>query len=208
MGIIPHATVPIGHLRPHDIILLLGLGALWELVVRILLVRYRTKPRKLIQREQNLKSLQLKVTQWRNKGPTAFVETSKLERQLLAEEKAMAETTQKRDVELAMMEKRVKTANYLVSGIIFFLWYGVPILEFASHRLEGKEVILDAEHGQELANSAYKAFLFPLSVVGVGIKVSKFGLTNPQASSGALLAFWSSQTTVGMIMDGVDALLA
>jgi hypothetical protein len=206
MAYIPHPQVPLGHLRPNDIFFLLALGAVWELVLRVFLIRYKAKPMKLLQKEHGLKALQTRVTQSRNKGPSAFVETSKLERQLLADEKSLAETTELRKAKLAGIEKYTKVAMYVVSGLVYLLWYGVPILEFAGHRVETVEV-LSAEEGQELAISAFNAFLFPLSYVGVGLKLSKWGLLNPKASSGALLAFWSAQTTVSKIMDAVDALV-
>lgn len=206
MVFIPHPQVPLGHLRPNDILLLLALGAIWEVVIRVMLIKFKAKPQKLLKREIDVKLLQKKVTVFRNKGPSAFVETSKLERQLLAEEKALAETSEQRKAALATMEQRAKVATYVVSGLIFLLWYSVPILEFAGRRVEAKEV-LNAQEGQEMANTAFKAFLFPISFVGVGLKLSKWGLLNPQASSGALLAFWSAQTTVAKLMDAVDALV-
>lgn len=207
MGYLPHPQVPLGHLRPNDIFLLLFMGALWEFITRFMLLRYKAKPLKLKQRANNLQVLELKVKAARNKGPSAFVETSKLERQLLAEEKALAEITEQRKLKQTQMKKRMKIANYSVSALIFAMWYSIPIMEFAAHRIETTEV-LSAEEGQDFAISAFKAFLFPISVVGVGLKVSKWGLNNPKTSSGALLVFWSAQTTVAKIMDAVDALAA
>lgn len=206
MGIIPHPPVPLSALRPNDIFLLLGLGAVWELIVRVLLLRHRGKPRKLLEREHKLKALQLKVKKMRAKGPSAFVQTSKLERQLLAEEKAMADTVAKRKAALERAEKQTKNANLLISAIIFFLWYSIPILEFEAHRISNLNEVYSEEEGQAMVESAHKAFLFPLSVVGIGLKIAKYGLANPQSTSGALLAFWSAQTAVGKIMDAVDAL--
>ena len=59
---------------------------------------------------------------------------------------------------------------------------------------------------QESAISSFEMFLFPLSYIGMGIKVSKWGLNNPRASTGALLVMWSAQVTVSKIMDGIEAL--
>jgi hypothetical protein len=70
----------------------------------------------------------------------------------------------------------------------------------------GGGVMTEAE-GKDAAMAAFKTFLFPLSYVGVGIKLSQFGLTNPHSSLGALLVFWSAQMTVAKIMDGVEALM-
>mmetsp|Transcript_26326 Transcript_26326/g.64167 ORF Transcript_26326/g.64167 Transcript_26326/m.64167 type:complete len:209 (-) Transcript_26326:42-668(-) len=206
MGYIPHPPIPLSALRPNDIFLLLGLGAIWETIVRFMLFRYRAKPSTLIEREKSLKALTKKVKVYRNKGPSAFVETSKLERQLLAEEKAMADTTEKRKGALQKAEKVAKNANMVTSALIFFLWYSIPILEFEAHRIANQKEIFSEEEGQEMVQSAHKAFLFPLSVVGIGLKIAKLGLANPQSTSGALVAFWSAQTMVSKIFDAIDAL--
>ncbi|CAJ1945542.1 unnamed protein product [Cylindrotheca closterium] len=206
MGYIPHPPIPLSAVRPNDIFLLLGLGALWELIVRFILFRYRAKPRKLIQKEVNLKALSSKVREYRSKGPSAFVECSKLERQLLAEEKVMADTTEKRKIALTKAEKGAKNANIAVSALIFLLWYSIPILEFEAHRIAKLDEIFSEEEGQAMVESAHKAFLFPLSVVGIGLKIAKYGLANPQSTSGALVAFWSAQTVVSKIFDAIDAL--
>lgn len=206
MGIIPHPPIPLSSLRPNDIFLLLGLGAIWELVVRGVLFRYRAKPRKLIERELNLKALTVEVRVMRNKGPSAFVETSKLERQLLAEEKAMEVTREKRKLELEQAEKFAKNANMAISALVFLLWYSIPILEFQAHRIANLNEVYSEEEGKAMVASAHKAFLFPLSVVGIGLKIAKLGLANPQSSSGALVAFWSAQTVVSKLFDAVDAL--
>ena len=209
MAYIPHPQVPLGNFRPNDMFLLLAMGGLYVLLMRFVLIAFKAKPSKLIKREKAYKRLQAKVTQSRNKGPSAFVETSKLERQQLSEEKALADMSEQRQASLAKAEKIVKNMNRVLSLLVFLAWYGIPIMEFEAHRVmtSAQDVILSLEEGQELATSAYKAFLFPLSVIGVGIKFSKWGLANPHSSSGALLVFWSAQATVSKIMDGVDALV-
>eukprot|EP00980_Cylindrotheca_fusiformis_P022640 scaffold9523_cov103-Cylindrotheca_fusiformis.AAC.17 len=207
MGYVPHPEIPLGGVRPYDIVLLLVLGAMWEVILRLVLLRYKGKPTKLIQQELDLKTLQKQVTISRNKGPSAFVETSKLERQLLADEKSLAEINERRKIRLSAMEQRTKIATYIVSAIIFLLWYGIPIVEFTGRRILSSERVLSVKEGDDMAETAFKAFLFPISFVGVGLKVSKWGLAKPQASSGALLAFWSAQTTAAVLMDAVDALL-
>mmetsp|Transcript_13687 Transcript_13687/g.28677 ORF Transcript_13687/g.28677 Transcript_13687/m.28677 type:complete len:243 (-) Transcript_13687:2954-3682(-) len=87
MGYLPHPSMPIGAVRPNDIIILLVIGAVFELVTRYSLVSYRRKPNIIRQRESALKELEQRVKKSRALGPHAFVETSKLERQLLAEKK-------------------------------------------------------------------------------------------------------------------------
>jgi hypothetical protein len=50
-----------------------------------------------------------------------------------------------------------------------------------------------------------QGFLFPLSYVGMGMKVARYGLH--KAGMGALVVLWSSQVTAGKIIDGIEALI-
>jgi hypothetical protein len=210
MGFVPHPPMPVGTLRPHDIVLLLAMGALYEFVTRIILLAARRRPESIRKRQRALHVLELRVRRSRELGPPAFVETSKLERQQLAEEKALSESAESRARTLMRYERLVRNAGTALSVIVFILWYGVPVLEFSGDRivtLSQADRILSEGEGQEAAIAAFEACLFPMSYMGLGLKVSKWGMVNPRASSGALLVLWSAQTTVGKIMEGVEALL-
>lgn len=87
MGLVPHDVMPIGTIRPYDILLLLAVGAIFEVVTRSMLILFKRKPDAIRKREYALKALDKKLKLSRALGPQAFVETSKLERQYLAEEK-------------------------------------------------------------------------------------------------------------------------
>jgi hypothetical protein len=212
--VLPHPLLPIGSLRLKDVVTLMMLGAVWELIVRFFLILVvKRKPTSLQQREATYKLLEQRVTHSRAKGPSEFVATSKLERQQLAEQKSLADVAQARQQRLQKYKKRSRNMDLCVCGIVYILWYGIPLLEFSPDRLgmmdqtsAGAVVMTEAE-GKDAAMAAFKAFLFPLSYVGMGIKLSRFGLTNPHSSFGALLVFWSAQTTVAKIMDGVEALM-
>lgn len=207
MPYIPHPSVPLGHLRPYDIILLLSLGAAWELICRVVLMKVKRKPTAIKRRELALKELERDIVYHRSLGPQAFVKTSKLERQQLAEEKELGTLAEERKAKLSKIEKIVRKVDLAICAVIFILWYGISIMEFSAHRVDTPmSELLSAEQGQELAISSFKAFLFPLSFVGLGIKISKWGLASPKSSTGALLVFWSAQTTVAKLMDGVEAL--
>jgi hypothetical protein len=67
--------------------------------------------------------------------------------------------------------------------------------------------ILSAEGASMKGATFTKAFMFPLSYVGIGMRISRWGLEDPSNSIGSLLVFWSAQTTVGKIMDGAEALM-
>jgi hypothetical protein len=205
-GYVPHPTMPVGHLRPNDIMLLLSFGAILEFTTRVFLLLFiKRKPSSTKKREVALKALSRRVKKSCALGPPAFVETSKLERQEMAEEKALAELAEKRRKTTEKWQKHVKNAFMVLNLIIFLIHYGIPMMEFSGHRIAPEEILTPME-SQEAAISTFEACLFPLSYVGIGIKVSKWGMVNPRASTGALLVFWSAQVTVGQIMDGIDAL--
>jgi hypothetical protein len=206
-GYVPHPSMPVGTLRPYDITLLLALGAILELLSRLLLLNFKRKPTSVRQRELALKALAIRVKKSRDLGPPAFVETSKLERQQLAEEKAMTDLAEQRRKTLERIERMVKNAGMALNFIVFLLWYGVPVMEFSGHRIYVPDVVLTNQESQQAAISAFEACLFPLSYIGMGVKISKWGMVNPRSSTGALLVLWSAQVTVGKIMDGIDVLL-
>ena len=133
------------------------------------------------------------------------METSKLERQELAKEKELAEMAKKQRKAMEKWQKLLKNAFLCLNLVIFWMYYGIPMMEFSGHRITPEEILTPVE-SQEAAILAFEACLFPLSYFGIDIKISKWGMVNPRASTGALLVFWSAQATVGQIMDGIDAL--
>jgi hypothetical protein len=107
--IFPHPPVLISQIRVYDIWLLLAIGGLWELICRILLFWIKRKPFGLLVREQELYRLQQKTAEKRKLGPPAFVETSKLERQVLVIEKELG----------GIQERRKKYAYRLLACCLF-----------------------------------------------------------------------------------------
>lgn len=206
MGYIPHPEMPIGAVRPYDILILLAIGATFELATRLSLVSYKRKPASIRKREYDLKDLEKRVIKSRALGPHAFVETSKLERQLLAEQKKLSDISETRKKDLEKNEKMVKNMSMALNFVVFLCWYGVPVMEFAGHRVLTPGVLLSRKESAEAAISAFSSYLFPLNFLGMGVRVSKLGLANPKASTGALLVVWAAQMTVGQILDGVEAL--
>ena len=198
--------MPIGTIRPYDIMILLAIGATFELVTRISLLPYKRKPDSVRQREYALKDLEKRVKKSRALGPHAFVETSKLERQLLAEQKKLNDLAETRQKKLEQNEKFIGKIGMLVNLVVFLCWYGVPVMEFSGDRTLTPDVLLSRTESAEAAVSAFQSQMFPLNFLGLGIRLSKLGLANPQASVGALLVAWASQTFVGKMMDGVEAL--
>mmetsp|Transcript_6263 Transcript_6263/g.17867 ORF Transcript_6263/g.17867 Transcript_6263/m.17867 type:complete len:209 (-) Transcript_6263:2573-3199(-) len=206
MGYLPHPSMPIGAVRPMDIIILLVVGAAFELATRLSLLSYKRKPNTIREREYALKDLEKRVKKSRALGPHAFVETSKLERQLLAEERKLCDLAEKRKKALESGEKLVGRVGMALNFIIFLCWYGVPVMEFSADRVLSLDALLSRKESADVVISAFNAYLFPLTYLGMGVRISKWGLANPKASTGALLVVWAAQTTVGKIMDGVEAL--
>lgn len=212
---IPHPPIFLSEIRLTDIYLLLVVGFTWELLARtILLLLCRRKPDWLIRQEAELSLLQTETNHKRNMGPAAFVETSKLERLCLQKERELNQTYQKRKQQTESLERTLlRHGNWIISAVIFVAYYGVPIIT-----LEGLDSVLmqDAEVVYSMGNSyvdggAYlKALLFPISYIGFGMKLSKWGMAADQApaSLGALAVMWSAQVTCTQMMDAVDAYFA
>lgn len=118
MGYIPRPDLPIGSVRPTDMLVLLVAGAVWEVIMRSLLWKHKSKPTSIRIRERKLKELEKRVRKSRDLGPSAFVETSKLERLQLAEEKALATLAEERQAALAAWNKLSRNLNL---GICLFI---------------------------------------------------------------------------------------
>ena len=208
MGFIPGPEFPLGSVRPTDMLVLLVAGAVWEATLRWLLWKYKSKPTSIRIREMKLKELAKRVRKSRDLGPSAFVETSKLERQQLAEEKALATLAEERVAALAAWNKLSRNLNGGICFLIFMTFYGIPLMEFSPEMVIPRTgEVLTTEEATKIAEAAMHSLLFPLSLIGVAIKASKWGLPNPKSSVGALLVFWSAQTTMGKIIDGIEALM-
>ena len=65
--------MPVGTVRPYDILILLAIGAIFEFATRILLLFYKRKPDSIRKREYALKVLEQRVKKSRALGPPSFV---------------------------------------------------------------------------------------------------------------------------------------
>jgi hypothetical protein len=90
MAFLPHAPIVLSQIRVNDLWFLLATGAVWEIFARVFVLFTKIKPDWLVQKEQQLRALNIQTAAKRKLGPQAFVETSKLERQVLALEKELA----------------------------------------------------------------------------------------------------------------------
>lgn len=195
---IPHPPFYLSEIRPTDIWLLLSLGFLWEFGARLYLLSLKRKSPDLLQMEDEVDVLQQETDYKRKLGPSHFVETSKLERQLLSKEKDLEVVKANRQKQIEKVEKvLLRYGNIVLALTVFIVYYGVPVFVM--------DTVADGFGDEKPANM--KALLFPISVIGVGARVSKFGMAKEIASNamGALITFWSSQVTTGKLMDAVDA---
>jgi len=200
--LIPHGEIVLTQIRINDLWLLLLAGAALELLCRLVLLNLKRKPSSLVEKQQNVQSLAKQADRMRKMGPSHFVETSKLERQLLSAERELAEAVAARKTRCEAVEKLLrKRLTYAAFAIVYLAYYSVPILTLDA-------LAVPNTIGEFVASETYlKCLLFPVSTVGIGNKISRLGIESSVhgSSLSSLMVFWSAQTTVGMIMDAVDA---
>lgn len=198
---IPHPAIPVLEIRPADIVLLLGMGATLEVVSRGVAHVVSSKSEKEIALETDLLSLNLQTAKSRRKGVSAFVETSKLERQVLQAEKNLAshQTTRQRRVE--KISKVIRNVSLFLYLIVFILYFGISVLSLDGMKIDSSDLESTAE---SRARSFHQGLLFPISYIGIGIKIARLGIQ--QVGIGALVVLWSAQVTVGKVIDCVEAM--
>ena len=202
MGFIPHPPIYLSLIRINDIWLLLAIGASYELLCRLYLLNLKIKPSVLVRLEQQLETLQIETNAKRKLGQSAFVETSKLERQCLALEKKVEEINDMLQHQVQNAEKvLLRGGNMQLAVLVWLLYYSVPIMTV-------EEVETTGEIGAYISAGTFlKTMFFPIASVGLGVRVSRFGLPAELATSsiGGLMVMWSAQATIGKLMDAVDA---
>lgn len=139
-----------------------------------------------------LHDLRYETAKKRSLGPSAFVETAKLERQVLAKEKELASMETGRSDKVAKMEAIIKKASTAIQVIIFLVYWGIPILSIDGSRI-ASSVVEDIVSAEDAANACLRGICFPYCV---WLKVAAMGVTEQASSIGALVVYWSSQTTV------------
>jgi hypothetical protein len=200
MPLLPHPPLYLTQIRVADIWALLALGALWELLTRLVAFNQKRKPNDMMAKEEALEKLEKETERYRKLGPSAFVETSKLERQVLSLERELERLRESRKEKAEMLEKKIlKRGNMLLSLLIFILYYGVPLLTVEE---------VDVGNTEADRKVYLKSLLFPLASMGMGVRFSRLGMPAEIAfnSIGALMIMWSSQVTVGKLMDAFDAM--
>lgn len=198
--------VPILEIRTFDVWVLLLAGAVMEVVTKSLSIGVKVKSSGERSAEAQLEILNVETTKKRRLGPSAFVETSKLERKVLAKEKEIAEMAELRKKRTDNVAKWVKRFSFTIYALVFAFYYGHCILSIDGTRVGDEETILMSnDEEKERAISFLQGFLFPVSYIGVGMRVARLGL--PAPGFGPLLVLWSAQVTIGNLMDGCEFLI-
>jgi len=213
--VIPHSNVPIEAIRPNDILLLLFLGFVAEILRRAILRQVKLPSTQSIERRRKLTQLRYETNEMKKLGPSAFVETSKLERKVLSLEKSLKDEEEFRKKNVESVEKVLKRISFILNVAIFLAYYGIPLLTIDGFRipLVNPELVkgLNDESGGGMdvvhATAFMKGIMFPLSYVGMGMKISKLGLGEiKHCSTGALVIYWSAQAMAGSLIDCYEAL--
>ena len=156
----------------------------------------------------HLATLRYETAKKRALGPSAFVETAKLERAVLATEKELAKLVEDRESRKARVAKLIKKCNLATNILILLAYWGVAMVAIDGSRLyenndeasyDELKVVTDVER----ASAFWKGFLFPLSYNGMAYKVAQFGIESDMRPSclGALAVVWAARTTSGEFLD-------
>ena len=202
---IPHPPIPIADVRIKDIWILLGVGVGMEVLSRMVLWFVKFKSGQQVELEAKLVHLTKETVKKRRLGPSGFVETSKLERQVLALEKTLSKLVETRRTRTQKAERLGQRLSYVVYVVVFVLYFSIPVLTLDGMAVDFQNTSDGFGDERERANAYLQGFLFPLSYIGIGMRWARFGL--PYPGIGALVVLWSSQATVGNLLDGVEAIL-
>ena len=184
---------PLSVLRASDLVVLLAVGAIYELATRLVVHQMRLRSPKEQNMRAELHDLRYETAKKRSLGPSAFVETSKLERQVLAREKELASMESGQSERIVKVEAIIKKASMAVQLVIFLVYWGIPILSIDGTRIASSASVGHIVSAEDAANACMRGICFPYCV---WLKVAAMGVAEQASSIGALVVFWSSQTTV------------
>ena len=207
MTFLPFPEIPYKIVHSGDIVFLLSLGFIYEFVIRIYQHRRSRRTRTERNLSINLATLRYEAAKKRALGPSAFVETAKLERAVLATEKELAKLVEKRAARKARAAKIVKKCNLAANVLILLTYWGVAMVAIDGSRLDDNNntnnndgvLITDVERATEF----WKGLLFPLSYNMMAYKVTGFGIDKEMRPScvGALAVVWAARVTCGEAID-------
>jgi len=200
MTFLPYPEIPYKIVHTGDIVLLLSFGFLYELCIRI--YQHRNKRRTPDEHRLGIHvaALRYEAAKKRALGPSAFVETSKLERAVLSTEKNLAKLMEERESRKAHAAKLIKKCNFVTNCLIMLAYWGVAIVAIDGSRVYKTNDDLSYELTDvERASTFWKGFLFPLSYNGFSYKIAQYGIQSNVRPSclGALTVVWAARATCG-----------
>ena len=206
MTFLPHPSIiPYTIVHSADIAILLAFGFVYEIAIR--LYKHNNESRTSRERKVNihLATLRYEAAKKRALGPSAFVETSKLERAVLATEKEVEKLKKEREARSARTAKLIKKCNLVTNILVMLMYYGVAMVAIDGSRIidenigSNDKIISDFER----ASSFWKGLFFPLTYHGMGYKIAQYGIESSVKAScvGALAVFWAARTTSGEIYE-------
>ena len=213
--------IPLFRIYPNDIFFLLLLSFAYALIHQSYLYfqhqRPKTADKILINQVIHYRKL---VQAGRSKGPSAFVETSKFERQLLKYEKQWNTNVSQQKKDMEIYQKRKKKIGLCLYAVIFLFYYGIYLLQ-----IDGFQVMQNKHDGNNIESAFFKGgddntvayqflkeFLWPMHYTGVGIRLANFShitnSSNPRWTSfnsgsglGALVIFWAGEITTDALLE-------
>ena len=161
MTFLPYPEIPYKIVHTGDIVLLLSLGFLYQFSIRI--YQHRQERRTPHERKLSihLAALRYEAAKKRALGPSAFVETAKLERAVLATEKELAKMVQDRGEIQARVAKVIKKCNLASNFMVLMTYWGVAMVAIDGSRLyknnieSPKQVITGVERTSEFWRVIY-----------------------------------------------------
>jgi len=206
-GDLPYPEVPYTIVHTGDLLLLLGFGCAYELFVR-LYQRGRGRPTaREVRTTVRLAALHREAARKRALGPSAFVETSKLERLALGVGKEAEALEREREVRTARAAGRVTRWNRACNVLIVGAYWGVAMVAIdgaglvdaaPSEPFDAMDVV--APHDR--AAQFWKGLFFPLSYNAFSYKIAQFGIDSDLRPSclGALAVVWAARVTCGEVV--------
>jgi hypothetical protein len=154
----------------------------------------------------HLAALRHEAAKKRALGPSAFGETSKLERAILSTGKDLEKSVEAQAVRKVQAAKLIKKCNVATNCLIILAYWGVAMVVIDGSRVYERN---DASSYEEVttdvarASAFWKGFLFPLSYNGMSYKIAQYGIHSDMRPSclGALTVVWAARTTCGEIFD-------
>eukprot|EP00978_Attheya_sp_CCMP212_P020164 scaffold57308_cov55-Attheya_sp.AAC.5 len=197
--------IPVGVIRPTDIVVLLIVGASYEAVLRTVSHLSKRRSREEVGLGTQLQTVRYEAALKRRLGASAFVETSKLERNILRKEKKLVQLADDRAKRSARVSYGFRNAAWVLYALVFLTYYGTPVLTLDGIQIETGDA--DASP-TERAEGYMRGMLFPLTYVGAAMRFSGFGTeaAHRLSSISPLVVVWAAQATVQKVSECMEVL--